>query len=326
MGDNSGIEWTDATWNPTRGCSRISPGCQNCYAELQAARMAGPGGAYEGLLDHTKAGRPRWNGQVRLVESQLGLPIRWTKPRRIFVDSMSDLFHEGLPVESIARVFAVMAQAKQHTFQVLTKRAPRMAQLLDDEKFWHLVWSAADVVHTRAPKHIWLGVSVEDQQRADERIPWLLKTTAAVRFVSAEPLLGPVSLVRAVGEPTEDAWDEVNSVDDDRPEQFVPEDELEADSINFGPDLVPNPAYGEWQEWRRRRAQELTFRAGIDWVIAGAESGPGARRMEEAWVRTLRDECAVDGVKFFFKQSLDGGGKKVSLPVLDGKQHAEFPA
>jgi protein gp37 len=313
MGDNSGIEWTDATWNPTRGCSRISPGCTNCYAERQAARMDVPGGAYQGLLDHTKAGRPRWNGQVRLVESQLDLPIRWTKPRRIFVDSMSDLFHEGLPVEAIARVFAVMVRATKHTFQVLTKRAARMQKLLSDVEFWRLVQrkhdeqrgapgcpSLAADLHAYPLKRIWLGVSVEDQQRADERIPLLLQTPAAVRFVSAEPLLGPVDIRRFLW-PVHDQW----------PSPYrTPEEARAAGAVVT----------------RHRQALVSAAREFVDWVIVGAESGSGARPMDETWVRSLRDQCRDAGSLFFFKQSLDGGGKKVSLPVLDGKRHAEFPA
>ncbi len=201
MPQRSSIEWTDATWNPVRGCSRVSEGCRNCYAELIAARFSGPGQAYEGLARRTTAG-PRWTGRVQLVERHLEDPLRWRDRRRIFVNSMSDLFHEALTDEQIDRVFAVMAHAPQHTFQVLTKRPGRMRDY---------VIAAADRVaaaaHDLADTHdlsaadsawplpnVWLGVSTEDQAAADERIPPLLATPAAVRFISAEPLLGPMEL------------------------------------------------------------------------------------------------------------------------------------
>lgn len=175
----TGIEWTDATWNPIRGCSRVSPGCENCYAERVAARFSGDGMPYEGLARIGKNG-PRWTGKVRLIQDVLEEPLRWKKPRRVFVNSMSDLFHENLTDTEIGKMFGVMAVARRHTFQVLTKRPNRMQS-----------WFSP-----RAPiiPNVWLGVSVEDQQRADERIPLLLATPAAVRFVSYEPALGPVDL------------------------------------------------------------------------------------------------------------------------------------
>lgn len=187
MGDKSKIEWTDATWNPVRGCSRVSEGCRHCYAEGVAARFSGPGQPYEGLAERTAKG-PRWTGKVRLIESQLDLPLRWRKPRRIFVNSMCDLFHESLPDLAIDRVFAIMALAPHHTFQVLTKRPERMRAYLTD--------SATPLKHTGSwpLPNVWLGVSVENQEAADERIPLLLDTPAAVRFLSCEPLLRPVDL------------------------------------------------------------------------------------------------------------------------------------
>lgn len=185
MSAKTSIEWTDATWNPVRGCSIVSPGCRNCYAMRQAHRHAGRGGAYQGLTRMTKRG-PVWTGKVRTPRGVLELPLHWRKPRRIFVDSMSDLFHERVPADYIARVFAVMATAKHHTFQILTKRAERMQQLLaHDLPYEGPEWPLPNV---------WIGVSVEDQKRADERIPLLLETPAAVRSISAEPLLGQVDL------------------------------------------------------------------------------------------------------------------------------------
>lgn len=244
---DGGIAWTDETWNPIRGCSRVSPGCENCYAERMAARFCGPGQPYEGLA---KDGR--WTRRVRLVEERLCDPLRWKRPRRVFVNSMSDLFHEDLDLDDIARVFAVMDLAAQHTFQVLTKRPGRMSDYMR---------ARYDVCP--APDNIWLGVSVEDQQRADERIPLLTNTPAALRFISCEPLLGPVSLRR--------------------------------------------------------------FQRKIGWVIAGCESGPGARPMDLEWVRSLRDQCVAAGVPFFFKQAIVNG-RKDPAPWLDGRPWAEFPA
>lgn len=178
-----GIGWTEETWNPIRGCSRVSAGCRNCYAERQAIRMAGPGQAYEGLVVSGRMG-PTWTGQVRLIEELLDQPSKWTRPRRIFVNSMSDLFHEALPDETIFRVFAAMAEAPQHVFQCLTKRSARMRGLMPSIR--------AKLVDRL--NHVWLGVSVEDQPSATQRIPDLLATPAAVRWLSIEPLLGKVDV------------------------------------------------------------------------------------------------------------------------------------
>jgi protein gp37 len=179
MADKSGIQWTEATWNPIVGCSVVSPGCTNCYAMKQAARIERMGTAehYKGLTKLTKGG-PVWTGEVRLVEHLIDQPLRWRRPRMIFVNSMSDLFHESVPEEWIKSIFDVMGKAHRHTFQVLTKRSKRMREILSRTKVFY--------------QNVWLGVSAEDQTRADERIPDLLATPAAVRFVSAEPLLGPI--------------------------------------------------------------------------------------------------------------------------------------
>lgn len=187
MGETK-IEWTERTWNPIRGCSRVSAGCQNCYAERMAARFSDEGMPYEGLAKRNPA---RWTGDVRLVEEHLEDPLKWRKPRRVFVNSMSDLFHERLPMNDIVRVFKVMSEAPRHTFQVLTKRPGRMWDFM-------MIMSRFNEVCERPEewplKNVWLGVSVEDQKTADERIPLLLNTPAAVRFISAEPLLGPLDL------------------------------------------------------------------------------------------------------------------------------------
>jgi protein gp37 len=248
MADRSSIEWTEASWNPVRGCSIVSPGCTNCYAMKQAHRFSGAGKAYAGLTKMSKGG-PVWTGAARTVPELLDAPLHWKKPRRIFVNSMSDLFHEDVPTDFIAQVFAVMAEAKRHTFQILTKRAERMQQLLaHDLNYEGPEWPLPNV---------WIGVSVEDQVRADERIPLLLQTPAAVRWISAEPLLGPVLLRRHI--------------------------DVTRDGTVEGQIFVDH----------------LT---GLDWVVVGGESGPGARPFDIAWARSLRDQCRAAGVPVFIKQ------------------------
>lgn len=270
------IEWTDETWNPTRGCTKVSAGCQHCYAMRQAHRQSGPGGGYEGLTKLTSHG-PEWTGAIRLVPEALDLPLRWRKPRRVFVDSMSDLFHAAVPDEFIDRVFAVMASAHWHTFQVLTKRPERMAR--------HLAWLShypkgdRNQRPVRTLANVWLGVSVENQAAADERLPWLLQTPAAVRFLSCEPLLSAIDLSR---------W------------------------LTFRSDgavLCRECCWGDRCEVPRHRHRTDCSVCGdsgaiprISWLIAGGESGPGARPMLPDWVRSLRDQCQAARVPFFFKQ------------------------
>lgn len=197
MGDKTGIEWADATWNPITGCDKVSPGCDHCYAETFAERWRGTEGHYfEAGFD------------VQLRPDKLDLPLRWTKPRKVFVNSISDLFHDKVPNEYIARVFGVMQRAKVHTFQLLTKRHARMRSLLSSQDFRESVFRHNGVALDQQPlehfrtwplPNVWLGVSAEDQKRADLRIPALLDTPAAVRFVSAEPLLGPIELIEHLG-------------------------------------------------------------------------------------------------------------------------------
>jgi protein gp37 len=262
MAQNSTIEWTDATWNPIRGCTRVSAGCQNCYAERVAIRFSGKGQAYDGLAKITN-GHPQWTGKVAFVEKHLNDPLKWKEPRRIFVNSMSDLFHEKLSDEYIQKIFKVMCQAKQHVFQVLTKRPKRMLDFLSR---WNSMTRNFGPLYPNMwpQKHVWLGVSVEDQSRADERIPLLLQTPAAVRWISAEPLLGPVTL------------------------NFLHhQNTVEIDALN-GTHGVIRPHGGTNEH--------------IDWVVAGGESGPNARPMHPDWARSLRDQCKAAGVPFFFKQ------------------------
>lgn len=176
MGQATDISWTDMVWNPVRGCSRVSPGCERCYAETMAARF--PWGA-----EVTSNGR--WNGKIQLLPEKLAEPLKWRKPCRVFVNSVSDLFHPGVPFDFVLRVFAVMEQAKRHTFQVLTKRPERM---LDFCRTYGIGSG------NQWPANVWAGVTVEDQKRAEERIPVLLHAPAAVRWLSCEPLLGPLAI------------------------------------------------------------------------------------------------------------------------------------
>ena len=184
MADKSSIEWTDATWNPLAGCTKVSPGCANCYAEVMARRLKAMGNInYQGVVDD----KGRWSGQIALIPSVLDKPLHWKRPRKIFVDSMSDLFHPTVPSGYIRLVFQAMLEANWHIFQVLTKRPDRMAEVLNGADWWMRI-------DPEDRKHIWLGTSVENQKCAEERIPKLLNTPARVRFLSCEPLLGPLDL------------------------------------------------------------------------------------------------------------------------------------
>lgn len=211
MADKTGIEWTDATWNPVRGCSKVSEGCRNCYAMWQARRMDHEGGAYEGLTKMTDKG-PVWTGRAREVPHLLDQPLRWTRPRKIFVNSMSDLFHDDVSDAFIASVFAIMFAAPRHVFQVLTKRPSRMRDVLSS-RTWvddvaHAVAAMTDggdmlcdrvVFGQGVAGNVWLGVSVENQETANERSRILRDTPGAVRWLSMEPLLGPVDLTDTLG-------------------------------------------------------------------------------------------------------------------------------
>jgi protein gp37 len=182
---DGGIAWTDETWNPVRGCSRVSEGCRHCYAEGVAARFSGPGLPYEGLARRTAKGLPQWTGEVRMVPEHMADPLRWKRPRRVFVNSMSDLFHEKLTDGEIDSIFRVMLNAPRHTFQILTKRAKRML---------HWTQRFAAERGEQLPSHIHLGISAENQANFDDRAPYLRRVEAAVRFVSYEPAIGPLDM------------------------------------------------------------------------------------------------------------------------------------
>lgn len=316
MGTN--IEWTDATWNPVSGCTRASEGCDNCYAVVMTKRLEAMGNQkYAGLVN---IGKNHFNGVVKTHDDALHIPLRWRKPRRIFVNSMSDLFHKDVPFAFIDKVFAIMALCPQHTFQILTKRPERMAEYFNegafelghnsvlgeieeliedtDYRLYEFLYDNAYAAgYLRAYgisdtgeygtqidrwplPNVWLGTSVENAEQL-WRIDELRSVPAAVRFLSIEPLIGDLGTVNLDG---------------------------------------------------------------IDWVIGGGESGPNARPMKPAWARSLRDQCVAAGVPFFFKQwgewapafsapAIRAGnydyikrvGKKRAGRILDGREWNEFP-
>ncbi len=235
MAQNSRIEWTEATWNPITGCTKTSPGCKNCYAERMAKRLQAMGSPHY-----------RNGFEVAIHRDSFELPLSWKTPRMIFVNSMSDLFHERVPDAVILELLEIMRSAGQHTFQVLTKRSERLCEI--------------DAMFPSWPENVWLGVSVETKEYL-HRVHDLAGTHASVKFLSLEPLLGPL------------------------------------------PDL------------------DL---AGIDWVIAGGESGPGSRPMDGKWVEDIRDRCISSGTPFFFKQ-WGGVQKKKNGRVLEGRTWDQMP-
>lgn len=316
MSAKTGIAWTDATWNPIVGCTKVSQSCKNRYAKAlhdmrHKAHLAG------------KAMAPQYAvpfETVQFMPERLDAPLRWRAPRRVFVNSVSDLFHEDVPDEFIEHVFAVMALAQRHQFQVLTKRPARMLEWFtaraglegrdeavasDAAHRGKIVWdsrgsdyekymnrTAGSVADRRVwpgwpLPNVWLGVSVENQAAADQRIPLLLETPAAVRFLSCEPLLGAVDVSRWL-DPT--GFQCLDSCEDLR---YLPIEHTDLLCDDAGEPLCPT--CGERGSW-------TGFDHGIDWVIAGGESGKGARPMHPDWARSLRDQCVADGVPFFFKQ------------------------
>lgn len=327
MADGSKIEWTDATWNIVTGCDIVSPGCTNCYAmRLAGTRLKGhPSRA--GLTREVN-GKHVWTGEIRFNADWLDQPLRWARPRMIFVAAHGDLFHPGVTDAQLDQIFAVMALCPQHTFQVLTKRPERARQYLSgisdqpiprlsDDIAAHMgslvgsrgMWAdepSTDIADRLARAldpdnggwplpNVWLGTSVEDQKRADERIPELLATPAAVRWISAEPLLGPVDL----------------------------------NCVEFMRDCSPDCEYARTDpstncfECRRCEDTGKTNELGIDWVVAGGESQAGARPMHPDWARSLRDQCAAAGVPFLFKQWGEWGMPTDALGKLDWPYHPD---
>jgi len=313
------IEWADAVWNPVTGCTKVSAGCAHCYAERMATRLAG------------RAGYPAQHPfALTLHPERLDEPLHWRKPRRIFVCSMSDLFHPDVPVNFVDQVFAVMLLAPRHTFLVLTKRPGRMVSYTNQrvvgqaEGFTYgdsIALRAVEIVRAwperlanevarrsgplgRAPwplPNVWLGTSIEDQATADERIPHLLRCPAAVRFVSYEPALGPVGLHSL-------------ALSGAKPSGFI--------------DALGNQS-GEFS-FQSHRIGDLPS---LDWVIAGGESGPRARPAHPGWFRSVRDQCQAAGVPFFFKQagewtwSVDVGFREPDAYVwIDGRVGDEATA
>lgn len=272
MSDKTSVEWTrsasgpGASWNPFRGCDPVSPGCAHCYAAAVALRFSGVGMAFEGMAIRTARGSAQWTGVVRVIEDKMQEPLRWKRPRRIFAVSVSDPFHKAIPDVAIARMWAVMALAHWNHFQVLTKRAERMHQLLESADFINLILAQLPSLAEALPKkdrpeairraiaalalwplsNVTLGVSTEDQQRFDERWPFLRDTRAEVRMISWEPALGPLTLP---------------------PDALKPSARV--------------------------------------WVVGGAESnqlGLPARPAEMQWFRASIHQCSIYGVAFFLKQ------------------------
>ena len=318
MGDKTGIQWTDATWNPIRGCSRVSEGCRNCYAETVANRFKGPGQPYEGLI--AKGGQ--WNGSITVVEHLMDWPLRKRKPMRIFVNSMSDLFHQNVPFDVIRRIMLQMAFANHHTYQVLTKRPARMLEFFE--------WWGTEAKRSFAAEmpHVWLGVSVEDQATADERIPLLLQTPAAVRWISAEPLLGKVTLpplcdLSACGDHGGSRCDNATC------------HARVLDWVVVGGESGPHarPMHPEWARSLRDQCRDagvpFFFKQWGEW--ADADNGP-----EDDFAYHGKHDCWVHfnggyhtgkmGVDFFNCYPMYRIGKKSAGRLLDGREWNEYPS
>lgn len=337
------IEWTDETWNPVSGCSKVSDGCKHCYAERVFPRPY-PGRKFT---------------DVQVHENRLDQPLRWKRPRKLFVNSMSDLFHESVSFDFIDKVFAVMALSNQHAFQILTKRPERMweyfkrpvekiLKVLMDQPLW--VELPGGRTFPRWPlewplPNVWLGVSVENQTTANERIPLLLETPSAIRFVSYEPALGPVDFRQ---------WLNV---------MWLVQTPFNAKTGQLG-----KAKSGYAPTYKINDPSKTPIPPDLDWIIAGGESGHNARPSNPIWFRQARDQCKAAGVPFFFKQwgewaplgeydfddqepwcsvyygefhqrddwedscmckdsteTLFRVGKKRAGDLLDGKQHHEFP-
>lgn len=312
MGDKTGIGWTDSTWNFFVGCSLKGAGCTNCYAMLQAHEDSGPGGYYEGLT-RISGGRPVWVGKTLLKPDKLIVPFRKTKPRMYFVNSMSDMFHETIPFEYVAAGFGIMAASPQHQFQVLTKRPRRMLEFFDwlEENVHKIqrtdafcaLQTAKWLGHDGAQRllesegwrekevwplpNVWLGVSASTQEAADDRVPLLLQAPAAIRFVSAEPLLEKIDLKCL-------HYNDVVAIDALTGESGVP---------------YPHAKSGP----------------GLDWVIVGGESGPRARPCKQEWVEFMVKQCQESDVSVFMKQKGSTWARECGSASPKGDIPEEFP-
>ena len=298
MADKTSISWTNATWNVITGCSVVSSGCENCYAMNLASTRLQSTPAYRELTNR----HGKWNGKVRFNRHVLDQPLRWKKPRMIFVNAMGDLFYEDIPDEWIDSVVAVMSLAKQHTFQVLTKRADRMLEYFTRDGLWlpQRIHNAAveiaretgrfgdglrkgEYLFGRWPRpNIWVGVSAENQKTAVERIVPLLDIPAALRFVSLEPLLGPIDLTRL---------------------EILPD--VHGGRRGFRAGIRVDALRNKHVE-----SGVMRGRGPLGWVIVGGESGHDARPMAPEWARALRDQCKAAGIAFFMKQMT----KKAPIP------------
>ena len=275
------IEWTDETWSPIVGCTKISTGCDHCYAEKMANRLSGmslQSPKYSMVIHEGK-----WSGNTFLDATGLGKPFHWKKPRRIFVCSMGDLFHESVPFSWIIDLMFVINKCPQHTFQILTKRPERMREFFTDWVPNPFMLQFGDL------SNLWLGVTAENQEQADKRIPILLQIEAARRFVSCEPLLGPINLRNLDAEMAGH-------------EELIQINSLTGDHTDMGRPCKPVNK--------------------LDQVIVGGETGPGARPMDPAWVHEIRDQCIYANVPFFFKS---WGGKDKANHLIEGKEWKEIP-
>jgi protein gp37 len=331
----SKIEWTGRTWNPVVGCKKVSAGCNHCYAMRQAFRQQAIGTKqYQGLTVRTKDGFA-WTGEARFVPEKLLDPVRWKKPATIFVNSMSDLFHDDVTDEQLDEIFAIMAITPRHTFQVLTKRPERMASYMAElyrakrnligalERLFpaltlgtreRMISDALDQSktewfvsgHSRPLDNVWLGVSAEDQATADLRIPYLLRTPATIRFLSLEPLLGGIDL---------DAFLYSECCDCEG-----------AGNVRTSGTFAGRADDCDADECRSCEGSGLSSDPrddGISWVIVGGESGKHARPIHPDWARALRDQSLKAGVDFFFKQWGEWGPydpRALLIPYRKGRQ------
>jgi protein gp37 len=311
------IEWCDKTWSPITGCTPISEGCENCYAKRMAKRLAG------------RCGYPSQDPfSITMHPEKLDEPDHWIKPKRIFICSMSDLFHSEVSILFIRMVLNTVKRNPHHTFMILTKRPERMEEILNHNSMFVEDPNRSDGWRFNAPPNLWIGVTAENQARADERIPILLQIPSAVRFVSLEPMLGPVDLrkwlpgcwecsgscgYRQTDQPEEQRCYECGYDQDLSGEwgqdQYGQDKCPECGAI--GSIIYPCPRCNDYE-----MVQGHPDTPCLSWVILGGETGPGARPMHPDWVRSVRDQCVSAGVPFFLKQW--GEWKKSDVPCIPG--------